>query len=187
MSKTDFGYIPLNIANGIREFSVANPGKIAIIDGNRSISYRELDIRSSQVANFFISKGFKKGDRVAVISGNRMEYPEIVAGLSKAGLIAVLVKVNQKGISDFENFKIHLTASLIISILFASIYYFFNIKPRIRDRNIKLKEEEALKELTKKGRDDVALNNKNFIKNGGKLIIPIPKLKVISKKNLNEY
>ena len=35
MSKTDFGYIPLNIANGIREFSVANPGKIAIIDGNR--------------------------------------------------------------------------------------------------------------------------------------------------------
>ena len=59
MIKQDFGYIPLNVANGIREFSIANPGKIAIIDGNRSISYRELDIRSSQVANYFISKGFK--------------------------------------------------------------------------------------------------------------------------------
>src|SRR6056300_222404 len=106
MSKTDFGYIPLNIANGIREFSVANPGKIAIIDGNRSISYRELDIRSSQVANFFISKGFKKGDRVAVISGNRMEYPEIVAGLSKAGLIAVLV--NPRSVSrEVEYFIKH--------------------------------------------------------------------------------
>src|SRR6056300_2043694 len=91
MSKTDFGYIPL---------------KIAIIDGNRSISYRELDIRSSQVANFFISKGFKKGDRVAVISGNRMEYPEIVAGLSKAGLIAVLV--NPRSVSrEVEYFIRH--------------------------------------------------------------------------------
>ena len=38
-----------------------------------------------------ISAGIKKGDRVAVVSGNRLEYPEIVAGLSKAGLIAVLV------------------------------------------------------------------------------------------------
>src|SRR6056300_2028321 len=91
MRRNDFGYIPLNVANGIREFSIANPGKIAIIDGNRNLSYRELDIRSSQVANFFISKNFKKGDRVAVVSGNRLEYPEIVAGLSKAGLIAVLV------------------------------------------------------------------------------------------------
>ena len=32
MIKKDFGYIPLNIANGIREFSIANPGKLAIID-----------------------------------------------------------------------------------------------------------------------------------------------------------
>jgi len=106
MIKQDFGYIPLNVANGIREFSIANPGKIAIIDGNRSISYRELDIRSSQVANYFISKGFKKGDRVAVISGNRMEYPEIVAGLSKAGLIAVLV--NPRSVSrEVEYFIRH--------------------------------------------------------------------------------
>ena len=106
MIKQDFGYIPLNVANGIREFSIANPGKIAIIDSNRSISYRELDIRSSQVANYFISKGFKKGDRVAVISGNRMEYPEIVAGLSKAGLIAVLV--NPRSVSrEVEYFIRH--------------------------------------------------------------------------------
>ena len=78
--------------------------------------------------------------------------------------IAVIVKVNQKGISDFENFKIHLTASLITCVLSVTIFIFFYIKPRIRDRNIKLKEEGALKELIKKGRDDVALNNKNFIK-----------------------
>ena len=91
MKNNNFGYVPLNIANGIREFAIANPSKIAVVDGERKITYKELDTRSSQVANFFISKNFKKGDRVAVISGNRLEYPEIVAGLSKAGLIAVLV------------------------------------------------------------------------------------------------
>ena len=113
MIKKDFGYIPLNIANGIREFSIANPGKLAIIDGKRSISYRELDIRSSQVANYFISKGFKKGDRVAVVSGNRMEYPEIVAGLSKAGLIAVLV--NPRSVSrEVEYFINHSGAKGVV-------------------------------------------------------------------------
>jgi acyl-CoA synthetase (AMP-forming)/AMP-acid ligase II len=106
MTIKNYGYIPLNVANGIREFSVANPNKIAIIDGNRTVTYIELNTRSSQLANFFILKNYKKGDRVAVISGNRMEYPEIVAGLSKAGLIAVLI--NPRSVSrEVEYFLNH--------------------------------------------------------------------------------
>ena len=58
MKNNNFGYVPLNIANGIREFAIANPSKIAVIDGERKITYKELDARSSQVANFFISKKF---------------------------------------------------------------------------------------------------------------------------------
>lgn len=106
MKIDNFGYVPLNIANGIREFAIANPSKVAVIDSERQITYNELDIRSNQVANFFISKNFEIGDRVAVISGNRLEYPEIVAGLSKAGLIAVLI--NPRSVSrEIEYFINH--------------------------------------------------------------------------------
>lgn len=89
---------------------------------------------------------------------------KVILFLGNLYLIAVLVKVNEKGISDFENFNIHLTASLITSVLSVTIFIFFYIKPRITARNKKIKEEKAIKELIRKGQNDVAINNENFIK-----------------------
>ena len=55
------------------------------------------------------------------------------------------------------------------------------------DKEIKSKKPDYAILLAWNFAKEIIRNNKNFIKNGGKLIIPIPKLKVISKKNLNEY
>jgi hypothetical protein len=55
------------------------------------------------------------------------------------------------------------------------------------DKEIKSKKPDYAILLAWNFAREIIRNNKNFIKNGGKLIIPIPKLKVISKKNLNEY
>ena len=79
----------LNIANGIREFAVATPRALAIVDGERSLTYAALDERSSRLANALLGAGLRAGDRVAIVLGNRLEYPEIAAGLAKAGLPSV--------------------------------------------------------------------------------------------------
>jgi acyl-CoA synthetase (AMP-forming)/AMP-acid ligase II len=79
----------LNIANGVREFAVATPHAVAVIDGRRELTFAALDERSSRLAQVMIGRGLQVGDRVAVIAGNRLEYPEIACGLAKAGLVSV--------------------------------------------------------------------------------------------------
>jgi len=79
----------LNIANGVREFAVATPRDVAVVDGDRSLTYAALDERSSRLANALLTRGLAAGDRVAIVLGNRLEYPEIAAGLAKAALPSV--------------------------------------------------------------------------------------------------
>ncbi|SNY75207.1 class I adenylate-forming enzyme family protein [Paractinoplanes atraurantiacus] len=88
------GGADLTIAGGVREFGRATPAAIAVIDGDRRLTYAALDERSSRVANTLLAHGLTAGERVALLSGNRLEYPEIAAGIAKAGL--VLVPVNPR-------------------------------------------------------------------------------------------
>ncbi len=80
---------PLSIVNGIREFARATPDSIAVIDGHRRQTYAQLDERSSRLADHFLHTGHRKGDRVSVLLGNRLEFPEIAAAIAKAGLVMV--------------------------------------------------------------------------------------------------
>lgn len=83
------GGAPLSIVSGVREFAHATPGTTAVIDGPRRQTYAELHERSSRLANHLLSTGLAYGDRVAVLLGNRLEFPEVAAGIAKAGLVMV--------------------------------------------------------------------------------------------------
>lgn len=76
----------LNMSNGIREFARSTPHSIAVRDGDREVTFGELDERSNRLVNFLLTLGLRSGDPVAVLSGNRFEYFEIAAGLAKSGL-----------------------------------------------------------------------------------------------------
>ncbi|NBO08543.1 MAG: AMP-dependent synthetase, partial [Actinobacteria bacterium] len=88
----------LNIANGIREFAHATPRTIAIIDGDRTLTFGAVNERASRLASGLLKAGLKKGDTVALLLGNRFEYPEIAAGLAMAGLI--LVPLNPRQVAN---------------------------------------------------------------------------------------
>lgn len=84
----------LNIANGVREFTIARASHAAVVDGERTITHAELGERSNRLATALLDAGLSTGDRVGVVLGNRLEYPEVAAGIAKAGL--VLVPVNPR-------------------------------------------------------------------------------------------
>ena len=75
----------LNIAHGIGEFAIAQPQTTAIIDGDRTWTYAELDARTNQVAHLIASMGLPDQAPVAILLGNRGEYMELAAGLARAG------------------------------------------------------------------------------------------------------
>src|SRR5947209_3698882 len=71
--------------------ALVRPNKVALICGERSLTYAELNARARRVANVLSKLGVKAGDRVAVMSHNSIELLEVVGGLSKLSAIAVLL------------------------------------------------------------------------------------------------
>lgn len=63
--------------------------KIAVVDGNRTLTYEELHRRAKQLANGMKDKGLRKGDRVAILMSNRLECIELDLACAYAGIIKV--------------------------------------------------------------------------------------------------
>lgn len=79
---------PLTIYDGVVNFARSQPQVTAVIDGERSLTYAQLDERSDRLAQRLLVS-LEPGDRVALLLGNRLEYPEVAAGIAKAGLVMV--------------------------------------------------------------------------------------------------
>ncbi|MXN67312.1 AMP-binding protein [Stappia sp. GBMRC 2046] len=65
------------------------PDRLGARDLEREMTFREWNDRACRLANGLIGLGLRKGDRVAVLAYNRVEWAEIYAALAKAGLVAV--------------------------------------------------------------------------------------------------
>lgn len=69
------------------------PDKVAIYFEDRQITYSELDISASVVANALINHGVQPGDRVAIHVDNRPEFIFAFLGAMRAGAILVATSV----------------------------------------------------------------------------------------------
>jgi len=69
------------------------PEKPALIDETQTVTWRELDKRSNQVANGLREMGIGRGDSVALLMSNSAEYVEIMYGILKAGAVVVPLNV----------------------------------------------------------------------------------------------
>ena len=75
------------IADGIRAAAARTPEKIAIIESGRRLGFRALVERIDRVSNLAHGGlGLRHGDFAAVLLPNRLEYMEIVCGMSSAGV-----------------------------------------------------------------------------------------------------
>ena len=69
-----------------------NPAREAVRFGDAALTYDQLDDRSSRLAAGLVERGLQKGDRVAILMHNRLEWVELFFALAKAG--AVMVPLN---------------------------------------------------------------------------------------------
>src|SRR6266568_2065025 len=71
------------------------PDKVAIIDlfggRERKSTYRQLDERMNRVAGMLARLDVRRGERVAMLVGNRVEFIEFFFGAMRAGTIPLLL------------------------------------------------------------------------------------------------
>ena len=79
------------IAEIVRVHAADRPDAVALVLGKHTITFAELDSRSSRAAQAFSAAGVGFGDRVAFIDKNGAEFFEVVCGLAKLGAVGVPV------------------------------------------------------------------------------------------------
>src|SRR6478609_8835074 len=84
----------LNPVNFLVRAAFVYPEKVAVVDGPRRYSYRELAERSWRLANALRSAGLRRGDRVATLLFNSPSMLEAHFGVPAAG--GILVAVNYR-------------------------------------------------------------------------------------------
>jgi acyl-CoA synthetase (AMP-forming)/AMP-acid ligase II len=82
---------PFNISELFFEAAALYPDHIAIIDGEKQITYRELQQQVNETTRYFMSKGIKKGDRVLIFVPMSIDLYRIVLALFRTGATAVFL------------------------------------------------------------------------------------------------
>ena len=73
------------------------PDKTGASDLARSMSFRQWNERACRLGNALLGLGLRKGDRVAVLAYNCVEWLEIYVAIAKAGLTAVPINFRLLG------------------------------------------------------------------------------------------
>jgi len=84
--------VALNIADLAEHTIDAVPDRIALICGDETLTYGQLEDKANRLAHYLIDHGVKKDDKVGLYCRNRIEIVIGMLGIVKAG--AILVNVN---------------------------------------------------------------------------------------------
>jgi acyl-CoA synthetase (AMP-forming)/AMP-acid ligase II len=87
----------LNLGEIVGVHARLSPNQVAARDSRRAITFAQWNDRSCRLANALLGLGLNKGDRVALLAYNRLEWMEIYVALAKAGLVAVPINFRLVG------------------------------------------------------------------------------------------
>jgi long-chain acyl-CoA synthetase len=78
-----------NVADLVRQAAADHPDKPALVDGERTVSWAELDALADRAAGGLRGAGCEVGDRVGILLPNCVEFATAYFGALRGGLVAV--------------------------------------------------------------------------------------------------
>ena len=83
----------LTVGEALHGAAIRFRNKKALIFGDQSWTFQELDKRTNQIARALLDRGLKKGQRVGLLLPNGLDMAEAYFGLAKAGLVGVPINL----------------------------------------------------------------------------------------------
>jgi acyl-CoA synthetase (AMP-forming)/AMP-acid ligase II len=87
----------LNLGQMLAVHARLSPHRIGARDLDRTMSFAQWNERACRLANALLGLGLVKGDRVAVLAYNCLEWAELYAATAKAGLVVVPINFRLVG------------------------------------------------------------------------------------------
>lgn len=78
---------PENIADIVRTYASSQPGKVALVQDDETVTYAELHERSNRVANGLISEGIGAQDHIGFLDKNCLEFFDLLYGAAKVNAV----------------------------------------------------------------------------------------------------
>ena len=91
-----FGVRPLSLWAMIEAAATRNPDGEALVCGERRMSWHEVARQSAQIAAGLRKIGVQRGDRIALLLGNRIEFVLALFGAAHLGAVTVLLSTRQQ-------------------------------------------------------------------------------------------
>ena len=91
-----FAERPQSIWAMVAEAAAKNPDGEALVCGDKRMSWREVARQSAAIAEGLHKLGLRRGDRVALLLSNRIEFALAMFGAAHLGLVTVLLSTRQQ-------------------------------------------------------------------------------------------
>lgn len=86
---------PKSVHEMFAQAVAAHPEQDALVGEEGVVSYAELSERTARIAAGLIAAGLKKGERLAMLTGNRFAFVEVYLACQRAGIVCVPMNPRQ--------------------------------------------------------------------------------------------
>ncbi|MDR3233248.1 MAG: long-chain fatty acid--CoA ligase [Planctomycetaceae bacterium] len=83
----------LNLASALQQSAALYPADTAVICGDRSFTFTELERWTGKIAEFFLVQGVKRGDHILLLAPNVPEFTAVYFAALRIGAVAVPINV----------------------------------------------------------------------------------------------
>ncbi|MCL5886585.1 MAG: AMP-binding protein [Actinobacteria bacterium] len=79
----------LNVGDTLTRTAWRMPQKLAVVDGEKRLTYEELNQQVNKLANSLAVHGYKRGNRISLLAGNSLEFLLTYYACAKLGVVCV--------------------------------------------------------------------------------------------------
>ncbi len=83
----------VNVGDLLTRSAARYPERLALVEGARRLNYRELNALANRTADGLAGLGLRRGDAVALMSTNNIEFLAVYFACAKLGLICVPINL----------------------------------------------------------------------------------------------
>jgi len=83
----------INVGDSLTRSAATRPGQLAVVDGDRRLTYRDFNAYVNRIAHGVAGLGYERGAALAVASGNSADFLAVYYACAKLGVVCVPVNL----------------------------------------------------------------------------------------------